>query len=448
MKKTNEHETLRPSGSQMLSAIGKRILSTVFFCAITLVVGAQIRGQEIRVVVSPSHSDWVYDLNEKCTFTVQVMKAQCTLPGVTIDYELGPEMYPTETKQGVTLKDGTIKLEGTMKTPGFLRCKVTAHVGERTYEGLATAAYAPESIEAVTEMPSDFESYWAGVLEEARKTPLNPVMTLLPDRCTELDNVYEVSFNTKSWGNRLYAILSIPKKEGKYPALLRVPGAGVRPYTGDTYTASGKVITLEIGIHGIPVTMPQKVYDNLMDGALNSYFYYCRDNRDSFYYNRVIVGALRAVDLICSLPEYNGKALGVTGSSQGGALSFITAALDSRVTFLAAVHPALCDLEAALKKRACGWPHYYYYNNGSLPDDESQTLRYYDTVNFARLLKVPGWYSWGYNDEVCAPSSMYAAYNSVTAPRELHLYLETGHFWYQEQWDEWQDWLRAQLGIE
>ena len=52
---------------------------------------AQIRGNEIRVVVSPDHSDWVYRLNEKCTFTVRVLKAQNLLPDVKIDYELGPK---------------------------------------------------------------------------------------------------------------------------------------------------------------------------------------------------------------------------------------------------------------------------------------------------------------------------------------------------------------------
>ena len=269
----------------------------------------------------------------------------------------------------------------------------------------------------------------------------------MPERCTETDNVYQVSFQTKPWGGRFYGILSIPKKEGKYPALLRVPGAGVRPYTGDTYTAPGKVIILEVGIHGIPVTMEQGVYDNLANGALANYWTFGRDNRDRSYYNRVVVGALRAVDFICSLPQYNGKALGVTGSSQGGALSVITAALNPRVTFLAAVHPALCDHEAYFKKRACGWPHYFYYY-GTPSENELKTIRYYDTANFARLLKVPGWFSWGYNDEVCPPTSMYAAYNAVAAPKELHLYLETGHYWYQEQWDEWLEWLRKQLGIE
>ena len=31
------------------------------------------------------------------------------------------------------------------------------------------------------------------------------------------------------------------------------------------------------------------------------------------------------------------------------------------------------------------------------------TSAYYDTVNFARKLKVPGLYSWGYNDETSPP---------------------------------------------
>lgn len=423
----------------------KKILS-LFFCLLcTLLVSAQICGNEIRVMVSPDRADWKYGLNEKCTFTVRVLKAQNLLPGVTVDYELGPEMYPTETKTGVVLKDGKLTLRGTMKTPGFLRCKVKAHVDGRTYEGLATAAYAPEELRPVSQLPDDFLKFWETTLANARQTPLNPTMTLLPERCTETSNVYEVSFQTKAWGGRMFGILSVPKAEGTYPALLRVPGAGVRPYSGDTYLAPGKVIVLEVGIHGIPVTMQQSVYDNLAAGALNGYWNFCRDNRDQNYYNRVIVGALRAVDFICSLPQYNGKALGVTGSSQGGALSVITAALDSRVTFYGAVHPALCDHEAFLKKRAGGWPHYYY--QAAPTDKELKALRYYDTANFARCLKATGWFSWGYNDEVCPPTSMYAAYNAVTAPKELHLYLETGHYWYQEQWEEWQDWLRKQLGL-
>ena len=238
----------------------------------------------------------------------------------------------------------------------------------------------------------------------------------------------------------------MPNASGNYPALRRVPGAGVRPYYGDVETAAKGAITLEIGIHGIPVTMQQSVYDELAYGALYNYQYQNDDNRNYSYYKRVFVGALRAVDFITSLPQYNGKALGVTGSSQGGALSMVTAALDKRVTFYAAIHPAMCDHRAHLQKVAGGWPHYFYYFPTPTPQ-RIQTADYYDMVNFARRITVPGWFSWGYNDDVCPPTSTYAAYNSITAPKELHPYLETGHYWYQEQYEQWSQWLWAQMGL-
>jgi hypothetical protein len=55
----------------------------------------------------------------------------------------------------------------------------------------------------------------------------------------------------------------VPKKDGKYPALLTVPGAGVRPYAGNIAMAEKGLITFEIGIHGIPVNMDVSVYNNL-----------------------------------------------------------------------------------------------------------------------------------------------------------------------------------------
>ena len=48
-------------------------------------------------------------------------------------------------------------------------------------------------------------------------------------------------------------------------------------------------------------------------------------------------------------------------------------------------------------------------------------------MNFARRVTVPGLYSWGFNDETCPPTSMYAAYNVITAPKRLMLAYDTGH---------------------
>ena len=83
-------------------------------------------------------------------------------------------------------------------------------------------------------------------------------------------------------------------------------------------------------------------------------------------YRRVVTGAVRGVDYIASLPEWNGKIIGVTGSSQGGFLSIAVAALDKRITFLAPVHDAMCDYEAEIHGVAGGWPHYFYKEDKAL----------------------------------------------------------------------------------
>ena len=407
---------------------------------------AQVRGNNIVVRVTPDHKDWNYRVGEKATFTVQVLKSSTLLDNVSVDYEAGPDMFP-DVKKSATLKDGTMKyVTPVVKTPSFYRFKVKAHVGGRDYEGSCTAAFSPEKIVPYAQCPTDFDAFWANILDEVRCNDLNPTRTLLPERCTKDVNVYEVSYVNNQWGSRMYGILCLPVKAGKYPALLRVPGAGVRPYSGDVYTASKGAITLEIGVHGIPVTMEQSIYDRLMGGALNNYWDTNVDDPDRNAYKRIVTGAVRAVDYIATLPEWDGETLGVTGASQGGFLSIAVAALDKRVTFMGAVHDAMCDYEAEVYGVAGGWPHYFLYGNKDTKKIEG--ARYYDGVNFARRLKCDCWFSFGYNDEVVPPTSSYGTYNIVTAPKKLSVYQQTAHFWYQEQWDEWQNWLLEKMNIK
>jgi len=58
---------------------------------------------------------------------------------------------------------------------------------------------------------------------------------------------------------------------------------------------------------------------------------------------------------------------------------------------------------------------------------------------------VPGLYSWGFNDETCPPTSMYAAYNVITAPKRLMLAYDKGHQSTQEQVDDVNGWLAEEL---
>ena len=415
-----------------------------------LPVAAQIRGYNIQVNVVPDHQDWTYKVGETATFRISVTKSATPLAGAVIDYEAGPEMYQDVKKTAVVLKDGTLTVKGKMSKPGFYRVDVKTTIGGKEYKGACAAAFSPEQLKPTTVNPADFDQFWQNAISEARHTDLNPTKLLLPERCTKDVNVYEVSFQNVRWGSRTYGILCEPVKPGKYPALLRVPGAGVRPYGGDIYTASKGAVTLEIGIHGIPVTMQQSVYDDLGQGALNGYWEFGMDNRDKSYYKHVVLGCIRALDYIEQYTPWNGKELGVTGSSQGGFLSLATAGLDRRITFYAPVHAALCDHTASLKGVACGWPHYFYWNKGKGMEKQIETSRYYDGVNFARRITnaQTGWFSFGYNDDVVPPTTAWATYNIVKGPKSITPYQQTAHFWYQEQWDEWENWLLTQMNIK
>ncbi|HMR18566.1 MAG TPA: acetylxylan esterase, partial [Sphingobacterium sp.] len=121
--------------------------------------------------------------------------------------------------------------------------------------------------------------------------------------------------------------------------------------------------------------------------------------------------------------------------------------LDDRVKYLVALYPALSDLTGYLHGRAGGWPHMFNEQNGAFYKKEENIAvsAYYDMVNFARGVKIPGFYSWGYNDEVCPPTSYYAAYNQITSPKESYVVPETGHWTYGAQTQKIYQWLLGRL---
>jgi cephalosporin-C deacetylase-like acetyl esterase len=419
---------------------------------------ATLRVATIQVRVVPDHRDWTYQVGEPARFRIFVTADNEPIDHASVIYTIAPDMMPGTPKTAALPLDGLLVEAGTMDQPGFLRCAVTTEVAGRIYRGVATAAFAPEKIVATQVTPADFDAFWQAQKDELAKVPVEPTITLLPDACTDKVNVYHVSFrNVGPKGtaipSRMFGILCEPKAPGKYPAILRVPGAGVRPYFGDKELAARGAITLEIGVHGIPVNMPQAVYDSLAAGALNGYWAFNLDNKETYYYRRIYLGCVRANDFLTSREMWNGKDLLVMGASQGGQLAIATAALDPRVTGLSATHPAFCDVSAELHGRAGGWPHPFMPDVTGKTSQHAtpakiETATYYDTVNFARRLKVPGFYIWGYNDITCPPTSTFAAYNTITAPKVLAVEFEQAHTYPPEQISAVNDWAVRVLGLK
>lgn len=421
----------------------KLFFSFLFTLIIFLQLLAQPKRELVQVIVTPDKTDWTYEVGERAEFSISVLKNNVSIEGIEINYKIQPELVEVWDEGVLTLKNGAVKVKAKkFKEPGFLRCTASVEVDGIKYSAFATAGFSPDKIEPTTTLPADFEEFWNKGKEDLAKVPMKPVLTLLPERCTDKANVYHVSINNIK--GKIYGILCKPKKEGKYPAILHVPGAGVRPYYGDVWEAEAGFVSFTIGIHGVPVNLDPGVYTDLRYGALNGYQTANLDDKDNYYYKRVYLGCVRAVDFIESLDCFDGENIGVTGGSQGGALSIVTAGLDDRIDYLAAFYPALCDLTGFLHGRAGGWPKIFRDDFTNKPN-KIETSKYYDVVNFARFVKVQGWYTWGYNDNVCPPTSMYSAYNVINAKKELHIFQETSHWAFPEQYELRSKWLFEKL---
>lgn len=425
----------------------KSIVSLLFILFVFSFVNGQPREEYIKVIIAPDHADWTYDIGERPEFSISVLKNNVPMVGVVVNYSIQPDAG----KKRIEIWDeGTLTLKNGISTvkskkfneSGFLRCTASVEVNGKEYSSYTTVGFAPDKIKPTTTLPADFEKFWNKGKDDLSKVPVNPVLTLLPERCTDKVDVYHVQIDNIQ--GKIYGILCKPKKEGNYPAILHVPGAGVRPYYGDVDEAEKGFVTFTIGIHGIPVILDPDVYQNLREGALSQYWTSNMDDKNNSYYKRVYLGCVRAVDFIETVSGFDGENIAVTGGSQGGALSIITASLDDRIDYLAAFYPALSDLTGFLHGRAGGWPQ-IFIDDFTNKKSKIETSKYYDVVNFARFLKVPGWYSWGYNDDVCPPASMYAAYNVINAKKELHVYQETQHWTFPEQRELKTDWLVEKL---
>ncbi len=445
-------------GSLMQSCFPLRFLAGCALLA-PLASAPTASGQDLvtgtpEVLVTPVNPTWTYSVGTPASFTLHVRRDGHPLSGVPVTVACGPEMLPPTLVREYTSAAAPVTFEaGTMTAPGFLRCIALARHEGRSYRGVGTAGFEPQTIEPTVPDPPDFDAFWDEGKALLAKVPLDATREPLPTYAPPGTVVHHVSFQTVGLDpngagrSRMYGILCEPAAPGKYPALLSVPGAGVRPYRGLIAPCERGIITLQIGIHGLPVTLDQSVYTGLGAGSLSRYFMNNVEDRDRFFFRRVYLSTVRANDFLTSLPNYDGQNLGVVGGSQGGALAIVTAALDGRVRGLASTYPALADLTGYVNGRAGGWPHFFHPTRpGPKPTpDALRTLPYYDVVNFARRLRVPGIFTWGYNDETVPPTSIFAAYNVITAPKSWMLALTTGHNTTPEQSLRMEAWMDALL---
>jgi len=282
--------------------------------------------------------------------------------------------------------------------------------------------------------PEDFDQYWERALNELEQQSME--VELIPaDIQPSFAECYHLYFIGVG-GARVHCKFVKPKKPN---------GAGIaifHGYSGNSgdwldkiaYAAEGfTVLALDCrGQGGLSE-------DNLQvkGPTLKGHIIRGMDdpNPDNFYYRNVFLDTVQTVRILMSLDEVNSERIGVYGQSQGGALAAACAALEPRVKEAVCVHPFLSDYkrvwsEMDINNSAYEEIAYYFRALDPIHEKEDYVfnkLGYIDIQNLADRIKANVLWVTGLKDNICPPSTQFAAYNKITAEKEMLLYPEYGH---------------------
>ena len=316
--------------------------------------------------------------------------------------------------------DSTITVDlGTLE-PGFyevrLRDSVQWNIGIR-----------PDDVVSPTDAPEDFDAFWASTLAEMDQIPLEATFTEVPEYSNDLRTCYEVRY--ESFGGALAGgILSVPVAPGKYPVSLAYMGYGAEPFFFDP-SANPERIDFLVSVRDQGIFKGDQ--SRWIDRGIGS--------KETFYYRGAFCDVKRAIDFAATLDKADVSRMVAWGESQGGAFTFLAAALDSRIRAITPAVPFLGDY--AHYARIVSWPVHEVFEEadtqGISREQVLDMLRYFDIKNFAPRITCPVYMAFGLQDPTCPPHTNFAIYNNLGTKERHYLCVPTcGHaMWLEKVWD-------------
>ncbi|MGA2801999.1 MAG: acetylxylan esterase [Verrucomicrobiota bacterium] len=399
-------------------------------CILILALGALMAANLCRaqqMVVTPDKSNGVYQVGDTVHWTVE-WKGNSSAPAAYYSLKSGGL---TDVGHGdLSFSNNVATLESKFDKPNTMLIEVDWQQKNKTNRVWGGAVAAPDQIKPATPSPDDFDAFWKAKLEELEKIPANP-------RLEKVDIgrpgvvYWKITLDNIN-GTHIQGQLARPATGEKFPALLVPQWAGVYGLQKSWVTDRAKDgwLALNIEAHDIPIDKPAAYYTELYStGALKNYWNIGNDDRNKSYYLRMYLSCVQAMKYLKSRPDWDGKTFVVMGQSQGGQQTLMLAGLCPKdVTAALALVPAASDMLAPEVGRASGFPNWYFNTTGKDPKKVHEASRYYDPANFASRIKCPVLIALGLHDEQLAPpSSILAAVNEITSPKEVIILPNSGH---------------------
>lgn len=279
----------------------------------------------------------------------------------------------------------------------------------------------------------DFQSFWETTIADAAAQPLNAELIPydLPGRRVQC---YAVRFDgfdggsaarNPNGGGRIAGWYLRPAAAGKYPGLCvyhGYSGRGTRPLDLLAIASQG-VCVLSMDCRG----QNGQSQDVSVAPEGHQLGWMTKGIRDPnhYYFRYVFADAVRALELLARRDEVDESRLAITGISQGGGITLAVAALSERPILAMPDVPYLCDYRRAVQIAPAG-PYQEISNFlkqfPALYDQSVRTLSYHDNMNLAPWIRCRTVILNCLWDDICPPSTIYAAYNHITAEKQMEVY--------------------------
>jgi len=281
--------------------------------------------------------------------------------------------------------------------------------------------------------PVDFDEFWRDTLAEVAGFPLDATFNAVDTPLAALQ-VFDVTFRGYG-GQPVHGWLLQPRFASQpLPCVVEFVGyGGGRGYPTDwtLYASAGFAhLVMDTRSQG-SVWRKGDTADNVGSGPQHPGFLTRGiESRHTYYYRRVFVDAVRAVEAARMHPGVDGSRVAAAGGSQGGGIALAVAALVPDVRAVAADVPFLCHYRRATEITSAT-PYAelsgYLRVHRNAVEDVFQVLSYFDAVNFARRAATSALFSAGLLDNVSPPSTIFAAFNHYLGPKEMCSYPYSGH---------------------
>ncbi|AFZ67620.1 acetylxylan esterase [Deinococcus peraridilitoris] len=274
--------------------------------------------------------------------------------------------------------------------------------------------------------PTDFDAFWARTLAESRERAQDPQFVPVEALLATLE-VFDVTFSG-ALGSPVRGWLVLPRQRtGPLPCVVEFIGYGGGrglPHEWLLYASAGYA-------HFVMDTRGQgsgwRQGDTPDEGSggephLGGFMTLGLHDPHRYYYRRVYTDAARAVETARTHPAVDASRVAVTGGSQGGGLALAAAALMPDVQACLPDVPFLCHFERALRITD-SFPYGEIAQYLRIHRDATQaamhTLSYFDGLHFAARARARALFSVGLMDDICPPSTVYAAFNHYGGEKRM-----------------------------